>query len=151
MFQFVIHYYFTFVCAPCFFSRDSVLKITTKFCILIFLLFHIFEIVFAWLCSLLLMLSGDGEVNPELKKKDKDCLSICHWNLNNISSYNYSKLFMIIFTRLILYASLKHILILILLLMMTIWKSLVTHFFVLIIHLIPNAQVSVFTTKATYL
>ena len=69
-----------------FFSRDSVLKITIRFCILIFLLFHIFEIVFAWLCSLLVMLSGDVEVNPGPKKKDKDCLSICHWNLNSISA-----------------------------------------------------------------
>ena len=86
MFQFVTHYYFTFAC---------VLKITTKFCISIFLLFHIFEIVFAWLCSLLVMLSGDVEVNPGLKKKDKDCLSICHWNFNSISASGYSKLFLL--------------------------------------------------------
>ena len=78
-----------------FFSRDNVLKITTKFCILIFLLFHIFEIVFAWLCSLLVMLSGDVEVNPGLKKKDKDCFSICHRNLNSIFAYDYSKLFLL--------------------------------------------------------
>ena len=38
----------------------------------------------------------------------------------------------------------KHILILILLLMMTIWKSLVTRLLVLIIHLIPNAKVSLY-------
>ena len=95
MFQFVIHYYFTSVCVPWFFSRDSVLKITIKFCILIFLLFHIFEIVFAWLCSLLVMLSGDVEVNPGPKKKDKDCRSICHWNLSKISAYDYSKLFVL--------------------------------------------------------
>ena len=78
-----------------FFSRDSVLKITTKFCILIFLLFHIFEIVFAWLCSLLVMLSGDAEVNPGPKKKDKDCLSIWHWNLDSISAYDHFKLFLL--------------------------------------------------------
>ena len=58
-------------------------------------MFHIFEIVFAWLCSLLVMLSGDVEVNPGPKKKDKDCLSICHWNLNSISAYDYSKLFLL--------------------------------------------------------
>ena len=77
------------------FSRDSVLKITIKLCILNFLLVHIFEIVLAWLCSLLVMLSGDVEVNPGPKKKDKDCLSSCHWNLNSISAYDYSKLFLL--------------------------------------------------------
>ena len=78
-----------------FLSRERVLKITTKFCILIFLLFNIFQIFFAWLCSLLAMLSGDVEVNPRPKKKDTDCLSICHWNLNSISAYGYSKLFLL--------------------------------------------------------
>ena len=80
---------------PVFFFRDSVLKIPTKFCILIFLLFHIFEIVFAWLSSLLVMLSGDVEVNSASKKKDKDCLSIYQWKLNSISKYDYSKLFLL--------------------------------------------------------
>ena len=55
--------------------------------------FNIFQTVFAWLCSLLIMLSGDIEVNPGAKKKDKDCLSICHSNLNSISAYYCSKLF----------------------------------------------------------
>ena len=67
---------FHIFCVPCFFSWNSVLKITAKFCILIFLLFRIFEIVFAWLCSLVVMLNGEGEVNPGPKKKDKDCLSV---------------------------------------------------------------------------
>ena len=89
MFQFVIHYYFTIVCVP--YSRDSILKIATKLCILIFLLFHIFEIVFAWPCSLLVMLSGDVEINSGPKKKDTDCLSICHGNHNSIPAYDYSK------------------------------------------------------------
>ena len=78
-----------------FFSRDSVLKITIKFCILNFLLFHIFEIVFAWLCSLLVMLSGYVEINHGPKKKEKDCLSICHWKLNSISACDYCKLFLL--------------------------------------------------------
>ena len=60
------------LCYP-FFCRDSVLNIITKLCILIFLLFHIFEIVFVWLCGLLVMLIGDVKVNPGPKKKDKDC------------------------------------------------------------------------------
>ena len=79
-----------------FLSMKRVLKITTKFYILIFLLFNIFQIVFAWLCSLLGMLSGEVEVNPGPKKKDKDCLSICHWNLNSTSTCVYSKLFLLI-------------------------------------------------------
>ena len=41
------------------------------------------------------MLSGDVEVNLGPKKKDKDCFSICHWNLNSIPAYNYSKLFLL--------------------------------------------------------
>ena len=41
------------------------------------------------------MLSGDVEVNPGPKKKDKDCLSICHRDLNSISTYDYFKLFLL--------------------------------------------------------
>ena len=76
-----------------FLSRESVLKIATKFCILNFLLFNMFQIVFEWLCSLLVMHSGGVEVNPRLKKKDKDCLSICLWNLNSILSMTISNYF----------------------------------------------------------
>ena len=154
MFQFVLHYNFTFVFVPCFLSRESILKITTKFCILIFLLFTIFQIVLTRLCSFLVMLSGDVEVNPGPKKKDKDCLSISHWNLNSISAYDYSKLFLLNSYNLLHkfdIICLSETLILILLLMIIIWKSLVTHLFVLITHLIPSAEVSVSTTKTIYL
>ena len=84
-----------FYICPCFLflSEKIVLKITTKFCILIFLLLNIFQVVIAWLCSLLVKLSGDIEVNPGIIKKDKYWLSICHWNLNNISAYDYSNYF----------------------------------------------------------
>ena len=41
------------------------------------------------------MLSGDVEVNPGPKEKGKDCLAICHWNLNSIPAYDYSKLFLL--------------------------------------------------------
>ena len=41
------------------------------------------------------MHSGGVEVNPRLKKKDKDCLSICLWNLNSISVCDYFKLFLL--------------------------------------------------------
>ena len=43
----------------------------------------------------LVTLSGDVEVNPGPKKKDKDCLLLCHWNLNSVSKYDYSKLFLL--------------------------------------------------------
>ena len=136
-------------------SRDSALKITTKFCILIFLLFHIFEIVFAWLCSLLVMLSGDVEVNPGPKKKDKDCLSICHWNLNSISGYDYSKLF------LLNSCNSLHMFDIICLSETYLDSNTPLHDDSLeisgytlvrsIIHLIPNTEVSVFITKTIYL
>ena len=32
---------------------------------------------------------------PGSKKKDKECLSICHWNLSSISAYDLSKLFLL--------------------------------------------------------
>ena len=41
------------------------------------------------------MLTGNVEVNPAAKKKDKDILSIYHLNLNSISAYDYSKLFLL--------------------------------------------------------
>ena len=135
-----------------FLHRESVWKITAKFCILIFLLFTVFQIVFAWFYSLLVMLIGDVEVDPGHKKKDKDCLSICHWNLNSISAYGYSKLFL-----LNLYNSLHKFDIMCL--SKTYLDSntpldddnLVTRLFVLITHLIPNAEVSLSTTKTMYL
>ena len=86
--------FYIFLCFL-FIPRDSVLKITAKFCILIFILLHIFGIVFAWLCSLLVMFTGNVEVNPGAKRIDKDILSICHLNLNSISAYDYSKLFIL--------------------------------------------------------
>ena len=75
--------------------RESVLKLTTKLCILIFLLFNIFQIVLAWLCSCLAMLSGNVEANPGSKKKYKESRSICHWNLDSISAYDCCKLFLL--------------------------------------------------------
>ena len=61
---------------------ESVLKHTRKFCILIFLLFNIFQIALAWRCSQVVMLSGDIEVNPGPKKKDKNRLPMYYWNFN---------------------------------------------------------------------
>ena len=41
---------------------------------------------------LIVLLSGDIEINPGPKRSPKTNLSICHWNLNSISAHNYVKL-----------------------------------------------------------
>ena len=66
------------------FSKGYVSKISTKLYISIFLLFNIFLGVLV--CSWLIILSGDVEVNPQPKNNVSEYLSICHWNLNNISA-----------------------------------------------------------------
>ena len=48
-----------------------------------------------WLYSLLILLSSDVELNPEPKRVTISKISIYHWNLNNISAHNYSKLFLL--------------------------------------------------------
>ena len=107
------------------FSKGYVSKISTKLYISIFLLFNVLLSMFVWLCSCLIILSGDVEVNLGPKNSASECLSICHWNLNSISAHDYSKLFLlkacISFTNLILFVSQKHILILLFSLMMSIW------------------------------
>ena len=80
MFQLVLHY-FTFPFVP-FFIKRKCFETHQKILYSIFLLFNIFQILLAWLCSLVVMLSGDVEVNTGPKKKDKDRLPICYWNLN---------------------------------------------------------------------
>ena len=44
-----------------------------------------------WLQSLLVLLSDDIEINPGPTRTLKATLSICHWNLNSISTHNYVK------------------------------------------------------------
>ena len=75
------------------FSKSYVLKISTKLYNSIFLLFNILLGVLFWLCSCLVILSGDVEVNPGPKNSVKEYLSICHWNLNSTLVHDYSKLF----------------------------------------------------------
>ena len=77
------------------FSKSYVSKISTKLYISVFLLFNILLGVLAWLCSCLIILSGDVEVNPEPKNSVSERLSICHWNLNSISTHDYSKLLLL--------------------------------------------------------
>ena len=45
-----------------------------------------------WLYSLAIKCSGDIEDNPGPKPNSCEFLSICHWNLNNISAHNFIKL-----------------------------------------------------------
>ena len=44
---------------------------------------------------LLILLSGDVEINPGPTRIPKASLSICHWNLNSISAHNYIKLYLL--------------------------------------------------------
>ena len=71
------------------------MKITTKFCVPFFLFQNIAARVIVCLYSLLLMLSGDVEINPEPLSNCKEHFSICHWNLNSISAHDYSKLLLL--------------------------------------------------------
>ena len=77
------------------FSKGYVPKISTKLYISIFLLFIILLGVLVWLCSCLIILRGDVEVNSGPKNSVSECLSIYHWNLNSISAHDYSKLFLL--------------------------------------------------------
>ena len=40
----------------------------------------------------LILLSGDVEINLGPRRNSGEFFSICHWNLNSVSAYNYTKL-----------------------------------------------------------
>ena len=44
-----------------------------------------------WYCKCLLRLNGDIELNPGPKPNSCKSFSICHWNLNSITSHNFIK------------------------------------------------------------
>ena len=48
-----------------------------------------------WLYSVLRLLGGDAELNPGPKQSSINAFSICHWNLNNLSAYNYAKILLL--------------------------------------------------------
>ena len=50
---------------------------------------------YIWLYSILVKLSGDVEENPGLKPKPCQSFLICHWNVNNVSAHNFSKVYLI--------------------------------------------------------
>ena len=51
--------------------------------------------VLVWLCGCIAILSGDVAVNQGPKNSVIKCLSICQWNLNSMSTNDYSKLFLL--------------------------------------------------------
>ena len=76
MFQISLLFYIFFIAFL--FSNGYPSKISTKLYMSIFLLFNILLGVLVWLCSCLIMLSGDVEVNPGTKNSVSQCCSICH-------------------------------------------------------------------------
>ena len=40
----------------------------------------------------LILLSSDVKINPGPRRNPGKSFSICHWNLNSVSAYNYTKL-----------------------------------------------------------
>ena len=78
-----------------FLSKGNVFKIITKFCVPFFLFHNIVARVIVCLYSLLLMLSGDVEINPGPLSSFKKIFPICHWNVNSISAHDYSKSFLL--------------------------------------------------------
>ena len=88
----LILYFFLYVS---FLPKGNVLKITIKFCVPFFMFYNIVARILICLCSLLLMLNGDVEINPAPWSNCKEYFSICHWNLNSISALDYSKLFLL--------------------------------------------------------
>ena len=44
-----------------------------------------------WLCKLHIGLTWDPELNPDHKSNSCEHFSVCHWNLNSISTHNFSK------------------------------------------------------------
>ena len=73
----------------------KVFKIITKFCVLFFLFHNIVARVIVCLYSLLLILSGDAEINPGSLSSFQKIFPICHWNVNGISAHDYSKSFLL--------------------------------------------------------
>ena len=64
-------------------------------CFMFFLLFNILLGVLVWLCSCLIILRGDVEVNQGPKNIVSECLSIRCWTLNSTSARDYFKLFLL--------------------------------------------------------
>ena len=73
----------------------NILKIVTKFCIVIFLMLNILLHLLIWLCDHLTLLSRVVKANPGRKTNYSEYLSICPWHLNSVFAYDYFKLFLL--------------------------------------------------------
>ena len=58
-----------------------------------FILASLGELFFENLIELLLLCSGDIEINPGHKTKNQ--ISFCHWNLKGLAAYNFTKVFLL--------------------------------------------------------
>ena len=70
-------------------------KRSSNSCVSPFLVVIIKTWLAIWFCSLLLLLSGDAELNPGSNHNYSNAFSICHWNLISISAHNYAKVFLL--------------------------------------------------------
>ena len=104
------------------FSKGYISKVSTKLSISIFLLFNILLGVLVWLCSCLIILSIDFEVNPGSKTSFSECLSSTAYQPMAIPNYFFWK-HIYQFINLI-FVSQKHILILMfsLIMILMIWQ-----------------------------
>ena len=59
------------------------------------LLFNILLILKLPFLSILTISCGDVEINPGPKTITQQVFSVCHWNLNSISAYNFAKIFLL--------------------------------------------------------
>ena len=60
---------------------------------LLFILASHGELFFRNLIELLLVCSGDIEINPGPKTKNQ--ISFCRWNLNGLTTYNFTKIYLV--------------------------------------------------------
>ena len=86
---------FCFIFYILFLSKGNALIITTKFCAAFFLFHNFVASVLVCLSSLLLMLSGEVEINPGPLSNFKKYFWFCHWNVNSIYFHDYSKLLLL--------------------------------------------------------
>ena len=81
-------------------SKSSISRLIKNFCSLfesLFLCFDCFKSTLLFLLtflyiSVLLRRHGDIELNPGPTKLKGNTVSVCHWSLNSITAYNFSKL-----------------------------------------------------------
>ena len=89
-----------FNCPSLVISKSNICNISKNLCSIfecLFLCYHCFENFLFFLLTFLYMFfllryHGDIELNPGPRKLKENTLSVCHWNLNSVIAYNFSKL-----------------------------------------------------------